>query len=113
MSKIILSEISILPIKPKNGLIAFVSFILNEQFYIGNIAVYSTLDGTDYRLVYPDKILPNGKRINCFHPICQEAGEIIKEAVIKKYRELLIKPECKKVDRNYGNKRFRQRINNT
>jgi stage V sporulation protein G len=92
-----LSEIQILPVKPNNGLVAFASFILNGQFYIGNVAIYTTPDGFDYRLVYPAKILPNGKQINIFHPITREAGEVIKFAVLEKYRALIMDIEAEKV----------------
>ena len=85
-------EIQIVPIKPQNGLIAFASAVINNQFYISNIAVYTSPSAKDgYRLVYPDKILPNGKRVNCFHPINQEAGEKIKNAIISKFKELMEK----------------------
>lgn len=82
-------EIQIIPIKPKNGLMAFASFVINNQFYVGNIAIYqspSTVDG--YRLVYPDKILPNGKRINCIHPINRHVADVIHNAIIGEYKKL-------------------------
>lgn len=91
MKEIVVSEIQIIPIKPKDGLVAFASCILNNQFYIGDIAIYTRPDGSDYRLVYPCKVLPNGKKINCFHPINQEAGASIKKAVINKYLEMVSK----------------------
>lgn len=99
--KIILSEIQILPVKPQNGLVAFASFVLNGQFYIGNVAIYTTIDGCDYRLVYPDKNLPNGKKINLFHPISREAGESIKEVVINKYKEFIMDIEAGQVAKSY------------
>jgi len=86
-----LSEIQIIPIKPQNGLVAFASFILNNQFYIGNIAIYTKLDGVDYRLVYPNKILANGKQISLFHPITKIAGEKIASEVSNRYKELINK----------------------
>jgi len=89
-----LSEINLIPVRPNNGLIAFASFILNGQFFVGNIGIYTTPDGYSYRLVYPDKILPNGKRINLFHPISREAGESIKEVVINKYKALIMDIEA-------------------
>ncbi|MCX5750865.1 MAG: septation protein SpoVG family protein [Candidatus Saganbacteria bacterium] len=91
-----LSEIQILPVKPQNGLVAFASFCLNEQFYVGNIAIYTTPDGYGYRLVYPDKMLPNGKRVSLFHPIIKEAGEAINLVITEKYKELIMDLEIKK-----------------
>ena len=92
MNKLEIDEINILPVKPQNGLVAFASVVLNNQIYIGNIAIYTspTLE-EGFRLVYPDKMLPNGKRINCVHPISREAGEAIKQAVTNRYLELMSK----------------------
>jgi len=87
-----LSEIQIVPIKPNKGLVAFVSFVVNDSFFVGDVALYtspSTEDG--FRLVYPDKVLPSGKRIQCVHPITKRAGEAVHSAVINKYQELMEK----------------------
>ncbi len=92
MSEFEISEIQVIPIKPKEGLVAFASCIINNALYIGNIAIYtspSTQSG--FRLIYPVKILPNGKEINCVHPINKEAGELISKAIIKKFREVASK----------------------
>jgi len=93
MKEVVISEIQIIPIKPKDGLVAFASFVIDDQFYVGDIAIYTRPSGQDYRLVYPCKILPNGKRINCFHPINRETGECMKKAIIDKYLEMVSK--CK------------------
>ena len=93
MNEIVISEVQIIPVKPKNGLVAFTSCVINDQFYVGDIAIYTRPHGEDYRLVYPCKNLPNGKRINCFHPINREAGELMKKAIIEKYLEMVSK--CK------------------
>lgn len=85
-----ITEIQIIPIKPQKGLVSFASAVINNQFYIGNIAIYtSPSDPLGYRLVYPDKILSNGKRVHCFHPITSEAGEVVKKAIVKEYEELM------------------------
>jgi stage V sporulation protein G len=90
MSDISISEVQIIPIKPRNGLVAFASCILNKSLYIGNIAIYtSPTSGDGYRLVYPARILPNGKEICCVHPINRETGRAISAAVIDRYKEIL------------------------
>jgi len=90
MKEIVISEIQIIPVRPHEGLVAFASFVLNKQFYIGNVAIYCRLNSEGYRLVYPSKMLPiNGKEIQCFHPICKEAAEDIEKAVINKLNELV------------------------
>ncbi len=76
-----ITEIEIIPVKPKQGLVAFSTCVINNQFYIGNIAIYTTFDKNEFRLVYPTKILPNGKAINCIHPINKETGEIMRKAI--------------------------------
>lgn len=92
MNELFISEIQIIPVKPKEGLVAFASCVINESLYIGNIAIYtspSKLEG--YRLVYPSKILPTGKEISCIHPINKESGELISKAIIGRFKEIASK----------------------
>lgn len=105
--EITLSEIEISPVKFNKGLVAFASFTLNNQFYVGNIAIYTTLDGYGYRLVYPAKTLTNGKQIKLFHPITRGAGKVIRDAVIEKYRNLTMDIETEKVAKHYENMQHR------
>jgi len=92
MNDLTISEIQIIPVKPNNGLVAFVSFVVNSQFYIGNVAIYTSPSSPDgYRLVYPIKVLPNGKEIHCVHPINRQTGDVVRRAVIAKYDELTAK----------------------
>lgn len=83
-----LSEIEIIPIKPKAGHVGFLSFVLNQSFYVSNIAIYTRPDG-GLRLVYPDKILPNGKVVNLFHPITTLAGQLVLQAAEKSLQKLV------------------------
>ena len=90
MSEIVISEIQIIPVKPKAGLVAFATCVINNQFYLGNIAIYtspSTPDG--FRCVFPTKSLSSGKQIPCFHPITREAGETVHKAIVGQYAELI------------------------
>lgn len=92
METIQISEIQIIPVKPKEGLVAFASCVINDSLYIGNIAIYTSLQKPNtYRLVYPSKILPNGKEINCVHPINKKVGELITKAIIGKFKEIMEK----------------------
>ena len=92
MSELQISEIQIIPIKPKEGLIAFASCVINNALYIGNIAIYSSPSThLGFRLVYPVKVLPNGKEIHCVHPINKKAGELISKAIINKFKEIISK----------------------
>lgn len=106
MSALDILEIQIMPVKPKDGLIAFVSFVINNQFYIGNVALYTSpfsLDG--FRLVYPIKVLPNGKEIHCVHPINKETGSVIQKRVVEEYLKLiekLAKGDVKNGEKQYA-----------
>ena len=84
-----LTEIQIIPTKPKDGLVAFVSFVLNDLFYVGDVAIYTKIETEGYRLVYPTKALFNGLRINCFKPIKKCAGEAIERAVLIEFEKLI------------------------
>ena len=98
MQDVVVSEVQIIPVKPKGGLVAFASCVINGQFYVGDIAIYTRPNGQDYRLVYPCKVLPNGKRINCFHPINRNAGETLRRQIVKRFLEISSKlaknPRC-------------------
>lgn len=93
MQDVVISEVQIIPVKPKGGLVAFASCVINGQFYVGDVAIYTRPDGQNYRLVYPCKVLPNGKRINCFHPINREVADKLTEAIVSTFRDLTEKVE--------------------
>lgn len=94
--EITLSKIQILSVKPRQGLLAFCSFVLNGSFYIGDVAIYSRLNQEGFRLIYPSKVLSNGLKINCFYPINRDAVCLIEALVIKAYLDLLEKALTKK-----------------
>lgn len=90
MNELTISEIQIIPIKPKDGLIAFASCIVNDQFYIGNIAIYTSPSSPDgYRLVYPTRTLNNGSNLSMVHPINKETGFIIQKRIVEQYLKLI------------------------
>ncbi len=92
MNELVISEIQIIPVKPRGSLVAFASCVVNEALYVGNIAIHSSLTNTEsFRLVYPDKTLPSGKKLNCVHPINKKTGERISKAIIEEYKKLLLK----------------------
>jgi DNA-binding cell septation regulator SpoVG len=76
-------EINIVPVKPNSGLIAFASFVLDTKLYVGNVAIFTRLDGQGIRLVYPTK-----NSINCVHPISREVGDAITKAVQEQYEKV-------------------------
>ena len=90
MQNIFVGEIQIVPIKPLNGLVAFASAVINSQFFVGNIAVYSSPSSkTGFRLVFPTKKLSSGKHIDCFYPVSREAEEAVSRQIIDEYLRLM------------------------
>lgn len=84
---IAVSEVNITPIKATNGLIGFASCVINEQLYISSLGVYKRLDGTGYRITYPTKKI-GSRQLNYFHPLSQQAGNAIEQAIALKCSEL-------------------------
>lgn len=81
-----ISEIQIVPIRPSSGLVGFASAVINQQFYIGNIAIYTAPNSPGgFRLVYPTKKLASGKQVHCFYPISRNVAEVVTAAIIKRY----------------------------
>lgn len=82
-----ISEINIMPIKPKDGLVAFASVVLDNSVYLGSLGIFTRLDGTGYRITYPTKKIGN-KDLNIYHPITKEFGQQIEAAILKKVEEI-------------------------
>src|SRR3990167_5445294 len=82
-----LSEIQIIPIKPQNGLVAFVSFVLDESLYLGSIGIVTRLNG-GYRLVYPTKKVAE-KNLNIFYPINKEFAQLVENEVVRRFEEVM------------------------
>ena len=80
------TEIQIEPIKPQGGIIGFASCVINDQFYIGDIAIATKLSG-GFRLIYPTKKYL-GKSFSILHPINKSVGVALEQAIIEKLIEL-------------------------
>ncbi len=83
-----ITEIQITPIKPRDGLIAFASVVLENRLYLGSIGVYTRLNGTGYRITYPTKKIGD-RNINIYHPINKETSKAIEKAIISKAEKIL------------------------
>ena len=80
----IISEPIWYPIRPtEKGLIGFFSCLFDGKLSLNSIGVYLTPTG-DYRLLFPNKRLLNGKEISIYYPINNETYEMILEVVVKK-----------------------------
>lgn len=82
-----ISEVQIIPIKPQNGLVAFVSFVLEGNLYLSSIGIVTRPEG-GYRLVYPTKKV-GIRNINIFHPINKEFSQSIEKEVIGKFEDVM------------------------
>ena len=77
-----ISEIQIKVVKPRDGLVGFASFLLDNELYLSSIGIFSKLEG-GYRITYPTKKVGESD-LNIFHPITQELGKEIEGAIIEK-----------------------------
>lgn len=82
-----ISEIQIQPIKPKEGLVAFASLVLNHDFYLGSIGIMTRPDGS-YRLIYPTRVVAS-RNINVYHPINKLAAKEVESAVIRAFEKVV------------------------
>lgn len=82
------SEVQIRPVKPKDGLVAFASLVVNDEVFLGSIAIYKRLGARGYRLTYPTKAVGE-KDFEIYHPISRDAGSAISEAILKKAEQIL------------------------
>ena len=87
MKIMMITEVQITPIKPKDGLVAFASVVLENSLYLGFLGVYTRLDGTGYRITYPTKKVGENS-LNIYHPINKETSRAIEEAIILKAKEI-------------------------
>lgn len=86
--KMMINEVQIIPVKPRNGLIAFASVLYNNSLFLGSIAIHSKLDGSGFRLTYPTKKV-FGKDMNLFHPINRELSREIEHAIFTKLKNVM------------------------
>jgi len=83
-----ITEIQIIPIKPREGLVAFASVVVENSLYLGSLGVHTRLDGSGYRITYPTKKIGE-KNINIYHPINKETSKAIEEAIISEAEKIL------------------------
>lgn len=91
-----ISEIQINLTKPKNGLIGFASFVVNEEIYLSGVAIHKKLNADGYRLTYP--IRKSGEQsFEVFYPINRMAGQQIESAILSRLNDVL-----NKLEQNYA-----------
>jgi len=82
-----ITEIQIVPVKPQNGLVAFVSFILDGSLYLGSIGILTRPNG-GYRLVYPTKKVAE-RNLNIFYPINKQFAQRIEKEVLEHFEKVM------------------------
>lgn len=82
-----IAEVQITPIKPRNGLVAFASFVLDGNLYLSSIGIITRPQG-GYRLVYPTKRV-GGRDIDMFHPINKHFASAVEAVVIAKLEDVM------------------------
>lgn len=90
-SKLEISEVDIMPIKPKKGLVAFASVTLSEwvdnrlvpTLYLGAIGVYRFLDKEGYYVRYPKKEVTESRSFDIYHPVNKQIGELLQRKVVE------------------------------
>jgi len=89
---IVISEIEIIPVRPKNGLVAFASCVVDGKIYLGSMAIHTTFKRDSekmYRLTYPTKKIGEHS-ISYFQPTTEEVDNAIEKAILDRYEELMV-----------------------
>jgi DNA-binding cell septation regulator SpoVG len=79
------TEVDIAFVKPKDGLIAFASVVLDDHLYLSGIAIHSKLVDSGYRRTYPTRKVGDAT-FSLFHPIRKPVGLAIERAIIEKLK---------------------------
>jgi DNA-binding cell septation regulator SpoVG len=87
------TEVDIVFVKPKNGLIAFASVVLDDQLYLSGIAIHSKRAGSGYRLTYPTRKVGESQ-FSLFHPIRKPVGLAIEQAIFERLKNVLSKHDA-------------------
>jgi DNA-binding cell septation regulator SpoVG len=84
------TEVDIAFVKPKDGLIAFASVVLDDQLFLSGVAIHRKLVGSGYRLTYPTRKVGDAQ-FSLFHPIRKPIGFAIEQAIVDKLKNVLSK----------------------
>ncbi len=84
------TEVDIAFVKPREGLIAFASVVLDDELYLSGIAIHQTFVGSGHRLTYPTRRVGEAQ-FNLFHPIRKPIGTAIEQAIFDKLNDVVSK----------------------
>jgi stage V sporulation protein G len=82
------TEVEVVFVKPKDGLIAFASVVLDDRLYLSGIAIHRKLVGDGYRLTYHTRKIGNSQ-FSLFHPIRKEICRSIEDEVFAKLKDVV------------------------
>jgi len=84
----IVTKIKIKKLIPDKGHVGFVSMVIDNWLYIGNIAIFTRLNNSDnIRLVFPEKKIGD-KKISIFYPLTNEAYFELEAIVLENFKKL-------------------------
>jgi len=84
------TEVNIVFIKPKEGLIAFASVVLDDELYLSGIGIHTKFVGSGFRLTYPTRKVGE-TQFSLFHPIRKPIGVAIEQAIVEKLKNVMSK----------------------
>ena len=90
MKQLKISDVQIVPFRPRDGHLGFASCVINNQFYLSDLAIFSRPNG-GIRLGFPVKRLTNGSSLDIFKPLTPEVEVAMEAAVTAKYQSIM---EC-------------------
>ena len=89
MKKKLITKVEVVPIIPRQGLIAFANVVFENKLALNGIGIHTCLSRSGFRLLYPNKQLSNGKVVQLYHPINKQVADEIQDTIIGQYEELL------------------------
>ena len=81
-----ISNIKIKKLIPNKGHVGFVSCIIDNWLYIGNIAIFTRLNSEELRLVFPEKKIRD-KKISLFYPVTTETYYKLEKIISDKFKK--------------------------
>lgn len=81
------SNVEVITVRPKQGLVGFASVELDGQLLLNSIGIHSRRDGQGYRLTYPTR-LGGGGALTVFHPITPALSKEIEARVFQRVHEI-------------------------
>ena len=88
------TEVDIVFVKPKDGLIAFASVVLDDGVYLSGIGIHTKLAGSGIRLTYPTRKVGE-TQFSLFHPIRKPIGSAIEAAIVEKLKNVMSKRDAR------------------